>query len=252
MGFLGKLVGGTIGFAMGGPLGAVAGAVFGHAFDRNNDNSLVFENEAIQGNHAQNQLTFFVATFSMLAKLAQSDGQITQAEIKSIERFMAEDLGLDPQSRKVARDIFLLAGNTPESFQDYAVQFYDQFHGEPRLLEMMIDIMIRVSLADGNLSASEEMLIVSAVKIFQIPHGTYQKLRAGYINPIEKYYAVLGCRASDSDEHIKSQYRRLVSEYHPDKIASKGLPEAFIQFANEKFREIQEAYESIKSERHLK
>jgi DnaJ like chaperone protein len=65
------------------------------------------------------------------------------------------------------------------------------------------------------------------------------------------YYATLGCDESDSDEHIKSQYRKLVLDYHPDKIASKGLPEAFTQFANDKFREIQDAYEQVKKVRNL-
>jgi len=37
MGWLGKIVGGTIGFALGGPLGAVAGAAFGHAYDKFGD-----------------------------------------------------------------------------------------------------------------------------------------------------------------------------------------------------------------------
>jgi len=44
---------------------------------------------------------------------------------------------------------------------------------------------------------------------------------------------------------VKKAYRKLVSEYHPDKIVSKGLPEDFIKFAEEKFREINEAYEAI-------
>ncbi len=251
MGFMGKLVGGTIGFAMGGPLGAVAGAVFGHAFDKNNDFDMGYEAKPIAGGQAQAQLTFFVAAFSMLAKLSRSDGQITQEEINSIERFMAEDLSLDPQSRKVARDIFYAAQDTSESFEDYALQFYHQFRDEPRLLEMMVDIMIRVSLSDGSLSGSEERLVLSAVQIFQMPQATYHKLKARYINNLDKYYAALDCAANDSDEHIKRQFRKLVQEYHPDKIASKGLPEAFIQFANDKFREIQEAYEKIKAERGI-
>jgi len=33
MGWLGKIVGGTLGFALGGPLGAIAGAALGHTFD---------------------------------------------------------------------------------------------------------------------------------------------------------------------------------------------------------------------------
>ena len=34
MGWMGKIVGGTIGLALGGPLGAIAGAAFGHFFDQ--------------------------------------------------------------------------------------------------------------------------------------------------------------------------------------------------------------------------
>ena len=80
----------------------------------------------------------------------------------------------------------------------------------------------------------------------------YNKLKSKYIQDFEKYYAILGCNSNDSNEHIKKQYRKLVSDYHPDKIASKGLPEEFTKFANNKFREIQEAYETIKKERNIR
>jgi DnaJ like chaperone protein len=60
---------------------------------------------------------------------------------------------------------------------------------------------------------------------------------------------VLGVSPQDSNDAIKQAYRRLVREYHPDTIASKGLPEEFTKFANEKFREIQEAYEAVRQER---
>ena len=59
-------------------------------------------------------------------------------------------------------------------------------------------------------------------------------------------YAQLGLESGATDAEVKKAYRKLVSEYHPDKIISKGLPEDFIKFAEEKFREINEAYEAIK------
>lgn len=67
----------------------------------------------------------------------------------------------------------------------------------------------------------------------------------------ENDYAVLNCISSDSDDHIKKQYRKLVSDFHPDKLASKELPEEFSVFAAEKFQKIQEAYESIKRARGM-
>jgi DnaJ like chaperone protein len=252
MGFVGKLLGGTIGFALGGPLGAIAGAAFGHTFDQPGGDPN-FLDAGIEGGEARAQLTFFVGTFSMLAKLARSDGRITPQEVDAIERFMAVDLGLDPESRRAARGIFNKAVDSGGSFQDYAAQFYEQFQGEPHLLEMMIDIMLRVSVSDGKLSDTEESLILSAVRMFRLNDSIYEKIRSRYqADTLEKYYSVLGASPDDTDEKIKQQYRKLVSEYHPDKISSKGLPEAFIQFANDKFREVQDAYEKIKARRGLK
>jgi DnaJ like chaperone protein len=64
-------------------------------------------------------------------------------------------------------------------------------------------------------------------------------------------YSVLGLASDASDEELKHRYRTLVKEYHPDRIASKGLPEEFTRFAQDKFREIQDAYEMIKKDRNL-
>lgn len=251
MGIMGKLIGGTIGFAIGGPLGAIAGAAFGHAYDASTTDQRGVEGQRLSYGE-ESQVTFFVGSFSMLAKLVRADGQIAKAEIESIEKFMLYDLNLDPQSRRVAMNIFQAAIESPQSFDDFAGQFYHQFRNQPQLLELMIDILIRVGTADGDLSQSEEKLILSAVSIFGMSTNQYSRIKSKYAQTGNQYYAVLKTDARASNEQIKSQYRKLVSEYHPDKIASKGLPEEFTKFANDKFREIQEAYEAIKRERGFK
>ncbi len=251
MSWMGKLVGGTIGFALGGPLGAVAGAVFGHAFDRN---------QPMEGGgrltylstHEEANMTFFVAVFSMLAKLARVDGYVSKAEIATIERFMAEDLRLTPQSRNAAVGIFQTALDSPQTFEDYASQFYEQFRFQPQILDFMLDILFRVSVADGKLTEEAEALIRSAARIFGIGEERYRQIRKAYATDVERYYAVLGVGKNDPPEQIKKAYRHLVQEYHPDKIAAKGLPEEFTRFAEDKFREIQEAYEKIKEDKGIK
>ena len=251
MGIIGKVVGGTIGFALGGPLGAVAGAVFGHAFD---SDSGAFQ----QSQHnrlsmlEETQLAFFVGTFSMLAKLVKADGKVSQEEIDTIESFMHNDLGLNPSSREVASNIFHAALESPASFEDFAMQFYGQFHNQPQMIEMMIDILMRVAVADGLLHAAEEALIVNAARILHFDQTRLNQLKSKYAATTDKYYHVLGCEPQDSDDVIKSRYRHLVQTYHPDKIAGKGLPEEFTQLAQDKFREIQEAFEMIKKERGIR
>jgi len=252
MGIMGKVVGGTIGFAIGGPLGAIAGAAFGHAYDAGSEN-LYIENKPPLSTGETTQVTFFVAAFSMLAKLAKADGRISREEIDSIEKFMLYDLNLDPQSRQYAMNIFHAAGQSPGTFQDFAAQYYAQFRTQPQFLDIMVDILLRVSIADGEMSPREEALIQEAVRIFNFSDTHYQQLKSRHVKDVDnKYYAVLGCSRTDSVDHIKKQYRKRVSEFHPDKIASKGLPSEFTKFAEDKFREVQEAYEKIKAEKGFK
>lgn len=248
MGIIGKIVGGTIGFALGGPLGAVAGAVFGHAFD-----SSPTETKQVGYDHLssieESQLAFFVSTFSMLAKLATADGRVRSEEVDTVKLFAQNDLGLSPQSRQVAFNIFQTAINSPARFEEFAGQFYQHFFNQPQLIEMMMDILLRVGVADGSLHAAEEALIVRAAQIFNLDASRFSQLKAKYVASHDPAYEVLGCDQNDSDAVIKKRYRELVQAYHPDKIASKGLPEEFNQLAHEKFREIQQAYETIKKER---
>lgn len=250
MGWLGKLVGGTIGFALGGPLGAIAGTAFGHMFDADGERYESDKRPSLSSDETA-QLAFFVASFSMLAKLAKADQRVSDEEIRTIEHFMTHDLNLNMESRNVAVQIFHAALNSPETFQDFAKQFYDQFRYQPRLLELMIDILLRVSMADGTMSESENRLIRDAARIFNFSEDVYRNLALKHVPDVEKYYAILGSSRNDSDQEIKSRYRKLVQEYHPDKIASKGLPEEFNKFAHDKFREIQEAYDVIKKERGM-
>ncbi len=251
VGWLGKIVGGTIGFALGGPLGAIAGATFGHAFDSSPGE---FNGPGHQrlSTGENTQFTFFVATFSMLAKLAKADGRVSDEEVRSIESFMVNDLRLTSQSRAVAFNIFNTALNSPGTFDQFAAQFYSQFSLQPQMLEMMIDILLRVSIADGTMSQSEERLILTAVNTFNFSRTRYDQLKSRYVKVTGKYYQVLGCSPDDPDEKIKSSYRKLVQEYHPDKIAAKGLPEEFTKFAQDKFREIQEAWDAVKQERGIR
>ena len=94
-------------------------------------------------------------------------------------------------------------------------------------------------------------MIHSAARIFNFSSSRLDQLKSKYAASSEQFYHVLGCHRGDTDEEIKRKYRQLVQTYHPDKIAAKGLPDEFTQLAQDKFREIQNAYETIKKERGI-
>ena len=59
-------------------------------------------------------------------------------------------------------------------------------------------------------------------------------------------YDVLGLPRNATQEDIKKAYRNLVKQYHPDKVNHLG--EEFRALAEKRFKEIQEAYQTLNAE----
>ena len=62
-------------------------------------------------------------------------------------------------------------------------------------------------------------------------------------------YTVLGLRPDARDEEVRTTYRRLVRELHPDHLIAKGVPEEFVREANHKLAAINAAHDLIEKER---
>lgn len=261
MGWIGKLIGGAMGLAIGGPLGMIAGIAFGNLFDRasqftvSQDGSAdPFGSSASLSAEQQAQMVFFVGSFSMLARMATVDGRLLPEEQQKVEEFIQRDLKLDPQSRQAALRVFNAALTGGGTFEQFATQFYQNFAHESPLLELMVDILVRVAAADGVINEAEEHLINIASRIFRIPESLLQSIKRRHVSVAaspSKAYAVLGLQPDASNEEVKRAFRKLSIEFHPDTIASKGLPEEFTTFATEKFRAIQEAYDTIRKARNI-
>ncbi len=258
MSWLGKIVGGIIGFSLGGPMGMIAGAVFGHMFDKSSEynasaNSQNRSYRFVNTGYNRSQMVFFVGAFSMLAKLATADGPVTDNARRKVNEFMVNDLHLSGQSYEYAQSIFNQALNQNITFENLADQFYENFHSSPQILNLMIDIFYRVALVDGRMSSNEERLIDYAVRAFRIPDSVHDSIKRNYnVKGSSKAYATLGLPETATEAEIKKAYRKLILEYHPDTIAAKGMADEFKEYATKRFREIQEAYETICRERNIK
>ena len=92
----------------------------------------------------------------------------------------------------------------------------------------------------------------------QFSGGSYQQGQAGGMGSyssagaLKAAYQALGVKKDNTDAEIKKAYRRLVREYHPDKLMGQGLPENMIKEATERSQEIQTAYDLIKKTRGSK
>ena len=64
------------------------------------------------------------------------------------------------------------------------------------------------------------------------------------------YYEILGVGKNADDKEIKKAYRKMANKYHPDKVSHLG--DDFQKLAEDKFKAVNDAYQSIKKERGIK
>lgn len=252
MGWFGKITFGTLGLILGGPLGAIAGAAMGHLLV---DKGMDAAGRAIDstgkpwiGNAEQTQATYFISLFSILGKMAKVDGVVSKEEIAVVDGFI-NSLPMPDQEKQFARQVFNEAKTSRYSIEDFAHQLYQTAAGQPTLLLSFLDLLFRIAAADGRFHPAEESALGKIKEIFHINDQQFNDLKAVYFKDNDKHYKILNCTPESSNEEIKASYKKLVKEFHPDTIIAKGLPEEFIDFASNRFREIHESYEKIRKER---
>ena len=100
---LGKISGAGIGYYFAGPFGALAGVALGHQlFDRP---PRAFFGVPMSEREIKNSV-FFVAAFSMLAKLAEADGRVTDEETDAIKFLVKNRFHLSHRSADFAFKTF--------------------------------------------------------------------------------------------------------------------------------------------------
>ncbi len=245
MSIWGKVIGGVAGFAVGGPLGALLGAVAGHALDRSRGQQR--QGPGLSSVETR-QTAFTVAVIVLSAKMAKADGTVTRDEIntfKMIFNISSEEI------RDVGR-LFDEARQDATGFEPYAAQIGEMFAHEPAVLESLLGGLFQIALADGVVQPSELEFLQKVALEFRFPRATFERIKAVHLeDDQETPYEILGVSRNASDKDVKSAYRTLILENHPDKLIAKGMPQEFIDLANEKMAQINGAYEKIEKERAL-
>ncbi len=269
MGLLGTLIGGSLGFVMGGPLGAIIGGAIGSNIGEGARGSRIHPGARIHGqgygdrsgvgagpfgySPLEAQQTFMIAMISLAAKVAKADGSVSQAEIRSFDIFLKDQLGMASAERQVAARIFNEARDSHIPAEEFARQIRQLLGHQPARMRDLISLLMSIAMADGHYNAAEERLIRSIAREMGLSDHDYQEAIAMF-NPrasLGASYTVLGVTSGATDDEVKKAYRKLAREYHPDVVVNKGMGEDFQKFAAEKMRAVNSAYDAVKEARGI-
>lgn len=261
MGWWGAIIGGVLGWVIAGPWGAFFGALIGLAFA-----SRSVRIHVVGGNPAHAQQVFFRTTFQVMGHIAKADGRVSENEIRAARAVMAQ-MNLSAEQQRAAMDYFD-QGKQPEFPLDAALtEFRQACGGYPGLVSMFLQIQMAAALADGVMHPAEQAVFNRICALLGIPpivlrqYEGFARARSGYgggaatqprVDHLAAAYETLGVSTSASDEEVKRAYRRLMKENHPDRLVSKGLPPEMLAMAQEKAKQINLAYEAVKTARGMK
>jgi DnaJ like chaperone protein len=258
----GKIIGGVLGLFRGGISGAVFGALLGHFVDR------FFA--GIVGVGAT-QKVFFDALFATLGHLSKADGVVTQTEVRMVESLM-QRMQISGDDRQRAIRLFNQGKQADFDLEKTLQAFAQKSMVRQDLRQMFMEIVVEAAFSSGKITQAEHEVLLRVARLLRIPGPVFSAMLNARGSAGSRYggagggqrgpgkqmasmaqaFAQLGLESGASDAEVKKAYRKLVSQYHPDKLVSRGLPEEMMEIAKTRVREINTAYDQVKQNRGFK
>lgn len=244
-----KWIGGGLGWAFGGPIGGLIGFAVGAMLDQmqgpQEDPSP--EQRRVHGTGYTTGGDLTMSLVVLIAALMKADGKVTQSELDNVRRFFVRQFGQQQAAQLliVLRDV--LKRDIPLH------QVCEQIrHNMPHAVRLqLLHYLIGLAHADGSVHRAELELLKRMAHDMGISDKDLGSLSAMFrtADPSASYQ-ILEIPATATDEEVKKAYRRMAMKFHPDKVAQLG--EDVQKAAAEKFKKVQEAYETIQKQRGMK
>ena len=208
---------------------------------------------AYEKSQTETHNTFVFLLVNILVKIAQVDGKVTRDEVKTIRHFFQYNLHYSQNQLYWVKELIKEALVSTVSIESLLQEFRQKFAYQPRLI--VLELIYQVLYSNEKVSDSELQLARNIGEYLEISaydqRSTEAKYKAGYRATAapgeideDKYYAILGLSPGADLPEIKAAYRKLSMKYHPDKVGHLG--EEFKKVAEEKMKEINNAYEFLK------
>jgi DnaJ like chaperone protein len=237
----GKWIAGGLGWAFLGPIGGLIGFALGSMVDSQQD----FHDQGTARPGRTTQGDFISSLMVLIAAVMKSDGRVLKSELDFVKDFLIRSFGVNQAQQATLLLKNLLEQNIP--IEEVSRQIGQRMNYSTRL--ELIHLLFGISKADGLVSPEEQRTVERIAHSMGIKVEDFTAIRALFSDNLEAAYAALEINPEASDEEVKKAYRKMAVKYHPDKVAYLG--DDLKNQANEKFQQLNAAYDKIKKSRGL-
>jgi len=227
--------------------GAFLGFFIGSLIDRASSKSGGFK--TIFNDARQQQVSpadFELNLLSLCSVVIKADGNVSQREMDYVQQYFVSTYG-----KEKANAIFRTFNDVIKKGEISAQRICDYMNMRTSIEVRMqlVHFLFGIAQADGSVSNAEITKIKEIAGYLRIGHSSFESIKAMFIKNADNAYKILEIEKSATDNDVKKAYRTMAKKYHPDRVNTEN--EAIKKGAEEKFKEVQIAYETIQKERGI-
>ncbi|NDV42284.1 TerB family tellurite resistance protein [Flagellimonas sediminis] len=227
--------------------GAVLGFIVGSLLDgwgsTNNGGRTVFQNA---GSQTVSPADFELNLLSLCSIIIKADGKVDQTELDYVRQYFLSTYGKDKANAifRTFNEVIKKREISAERICTYMVQ---RTRYEVRL--QLLHFLFGIAQADGQLSPLEIQKLREIAGYLRVGAHDFESIMAMFVKSADNAYRILEIERNATDDEVKKAYRTMAKKYHPDRVVTEN--EAIRKGAEEKFKEVQKAYETIQKERGI-
>lgn len=242
-----KWVAALIGFFIRGIVGAVLGFFVGSLLDglggSSKSSRSVFQDFTRQ---SVSPADFELNLLSLCSIIIKADGQVSQRELDYVRQYFLSTYGKE-KANAIFRTFNEVIKKREVSAQRICTYMVQRTRYEVRL--QLLHFLFGIAQADGQVSQAETSKLREIAGYLRVGMHDFESIMAMFIKSADNAYKILEIERSATDEEVKKAYRTMAKKYHPDRVVTED--KAIQKGAEEKFKEVQKAYETIQKERGM-
>ncbi len=207
------------------------------------------------------QGAFFIAGFAAMGHVAKCDGKVKAVEIELATQVM-DHLKLSSEQRQLAIRLFNDGKHVDFALESLLWRFKRQCGHRVSVLQVFIEIQLKMAYADASLNEKEIKIIKRMCKRLDVSESIYTRIERRVraekkaanqpvasapkkVLSLADAYELLGVNRWADQDQIKQGYRRMMSKYHPDKMLARGACEVEVIEAHDIIHDVKHAYEML-------
>lgn len=189
---------------------------------------------------------FELHLISLCSIVIKADGSVTQEELDYVRQYFLSTYGRE-KANAIFRTFNEVIKKREISAQRICAFLNQRTRYEVRL--QLVHFLFGIAGADGRVSPAEVDKLREIAGYLKIGPRDFESIKAMFFESADTAYTILEIERTATDEEVKKAYRNMAKKYHPDRVNTQD--EAIRKGAEEKFKQVQRAYEQIQKERGM-